>query len=216
MSTSFCENPMRNLLILLPLSFFLLRHPSPQHQETTPTPPVVVVAPQEGEALQGVIDITIEVPRGSPMAEAVLYFGYAQDSSGMRFPIWEATSPRGGEPLTRWDTTTISDGDYTLYLIIHLENGIQLQATIPGLRVRNYTPIETATPTLTLTPLPGETQQPPSPTATVIPPTATPLPQNPAALTIPTLLDTIKIVGLSVLSFFILATIYRLLQRRFS
>lgn len=206
---------MRNLLILLPLSFFLTRPPTPQRQETTP-PPLVVVAPQEGEALQGVVDITIEVPRGSPMAEAALYFGYAQDSSGMRFPIWEATSPRGGEPLTRWDTTTISDGDYTLYLIIRLENGTQLQATIPGLRVRNYTPIETATPTLTLTPLPGETQQPPPPTATVIPPTATPLPQNPAALTIPDLLHTIKIGGLSILAFFILATIYHLLRQRFS
>ncbi len=207
---------MRNLLILLPLSFFLIRPPSPQLQETTPTPPLVVVAPQEGEALQGVVDIIIEVPRGSPMAEAALYFGYAQDSSGMRFPIWEATSPRGGEPLTRWDTTTISDGDYTLYLIIRLENGTQLQATIPGLRVRNYTPIETATPTLTLTPLPGETQQPPTPTATVIPPTATPLPQNPAALPLPDLLHTVKIGGLSVLSLFILAAIYHFLQQRFS
>ncbi len=181
-------------------------------QDVTP-PPLVVTAPRPGEALQGTVDILIEVPRGSPMAFGGLYFGYAQDASGVRFPIWEAEAPRGGDPLTQWDTTMLTDGDYTLYLLIRLENGETLQATIPDLRVRNYTPIETPTPTLTSTPLPGAATPTPTHTPTLPPPTATPLPPNPASLTPAALAASLRRAALFVLGAFLLLGIYRWLRR---
>ncbi len=144
------------------------------------------------------------------MAFGGLYFGYAQDASGTRFPIWEADSPRGGTPLTQWDTTSLTDGEYTLYLFIRLENGNRLQATIPDLRVRNYTPIETPTPTASPTAQPGT----PHPTATATftpePPTPTPLPPNPAALSQDTLIQSVQRAALGVLASFVLLALYRL------
>ena len=176
-------------------------------QSPTP-PPLVVVAPRPGEALQGTVDIVIEVPRGSPMAFGGLYFGYAQDASGVRFPIWEAEAPRG-ETLTQWDTTTLTDGDYTLYLLIRLENGLELQATVPGLRVRNYPPIEPPTPPLPPPPPPGETTPTPTPSLTPLPPTATPLPPNPASLTPLALQEALRRAALVVLGAFLLLGMYR-------
>ncbi|GAB4525941.1 MAG: hypothetical protein Fur0018_10940 [Anaerolineales bacterium] len=202
---------MKSIPIFFYLSIFIFGNWLPLPQEQTPAPPLVVLAPQENAPLQGTVDILIEVPHDSPMAYAGLFFGYAGDPTGTRFPIWEAESPRGGDPLTRWDTTTLSDGNYTLFLTIRLENGNILQATVSGLRVRNYTPIETSTPTPT--PLTITTPQPPTPTATHPPLTATPLPPNPAALTVPDLLQHIKAGLLSVAGLFLLAGVYRLFRR---
>jgi hypothetical protein len=79
----------------------------------------------------------------------------------------------------------LTDGDYTLRLIVTLEDGNQIIITIPDLRIRNYTPIETDTPVPTATSAPGDTPVPtvtPTPTITPSPPTVTPLPPNPAQL----------------------------------
>jgi hypothetical protein len=62
---------------------------------------------------------------------------------------------------------------------------------VPSLRIRNYSPVETGTPTpvstpiASATPLPGsdpKSTQPALPSATPAPPTITPLPTNPAVL----------------------------------
>ncbi len=174
----------------------------------TPPPPLTVLSPRPGEAVQGVVDIQIEVPRGSPMAFGGLYFDYAQDAGGTRFPIWEAESPRGGAPLTRWDTTSLTDGEYTLYLLIRLDNGSVLEATIPNLRVRNYTPIETPTPAPSATPAPGEASATPTSSPTPPPPTATPLPPNPAALPPAEWLQAAQRGALTALGLFALLALY--------
>jgi hypothetical protein len=48
--------------------------------------------------------------------------------------------------LGLWDTTGITDGFYTLRLRVHLSNNIVLESFVEGLRIRNSTAIETATP----------------------------------------------------------------------
>jgi hypothetical protein len=89
-------------------------------------------------------------------------------------PQVAVVSPHPGEALATWDTTTITDGDYDLRLLVSLKDGAQQQVVASGLRVRNYTLIEANMPTLT--PLVSVTLTP-------IPPTTTPLPPNPAQLT---------------------------------
>lgn len=182
---------MQRLFTLLMLLLFAspgLRLPAQQNLAG-----VAIRAPTGGQALQGSVTIT-----GSAAAEgfqsAELSFAYANDPTHTWFLIAEIKEPLLDSTLAQWDTTTLSDGDYTLRLVVTLIDGRQVTALAEGLRVRNYSPIETDTPTPlppTLTPIPSSTLAPtatstptdtPIPTATSIPPTPTLLPTNPARL----------------------------------
>lgn len=159
-------------------------------QETTPTLPAapVISSPLPNQALQGVVTISgsSSVPG---FASAELTFAYLDDPTGTWFLIDQVSEPVIAGPLAAWDTSTLTDGDYTLRLTVNLQDGTALTADVPGVRLRNYTPIETdpptpAAPTETLPP--GATPAPtitPLPSQTLIPPTITPLPENPAVVT---------------------------------
>jgi len=150
---------------------------------------VEVASPEAGEALRGLVTLM-----GSTVIEGALSweltFSYASDTTGTWFLIFESAEPVQDGPLARWDTTTISDGNYNLRLTVYLEGGRRAHFVVPGLRVRNYTPIETNTPTPTITSTPfTETPRPSltptitqSPTGTPVPNTPTPLPTNPLEL----------------------------------
>lgn len=140
---------------------------------------VALSSPLPGQALQGLVTVS-----GSSdvegFASAEVAFAYAGDPTGTWFLVAAADSPVSDGVLAVWDTTAISDGDYVLRLRVRLSDGAFRDATVPDLRVRNYTPIETPTPA------PTAGQAPPAPSATpsATPyPTPTPLPPNPAGLT---------------------------------
>jgi hypothetical protein len=148
---------------------------------------------------------------------AELTFGYAADPTGTWFLIADLTDPVAEGLLAEWDTTTLTDGDYTLRLLVYYQDGRQAEARVAGVRVRNYTPIETSTPAPTLTPPPTATLAPgaiPPPTATAtatvtpIPPTPTPLPPNPAELTGRKVLTSAVWGAAGVLAFFLLLGLY--------
>jgi len=173
------------LVFLLGLLFFTAR-PAAAFQQRTPEAPLVIVqSPQPGEALQGLVTIS-----GSTQADgfqsAEIAFGYQSDPTNTWFLLQQSSTGVTEGDLTQWDTTTISDGIYRLRVQVFLSNGRVLETLVDGLRVRNYTPVETSTPqaaaqvieavqpTATFTPLPD-----------FIPPQRTPpvLPTNPARLT---------------------------------
>ncbi len=150
----------------------------------------MIVSPQPGQALQGVISIMGRTSVSSFRSAEVL-FGYANDPSQTWFFIAESTTPVDAGLLAEWDTSTITDGNYTLRLVVNRTDRSRVVMIVPGLRVRNYSPVETDTPTpistqaASATPLPGNGPQPTEqalPSATPIPPTLTPLPANPAVL----------------------------------
>jgi len=124
----------------------------------TPTPaPAAILSPLPGEALQGGVAVVVNA-RLDGFQQAELFFGYAADKTGARFPLASSSQPLDGQTLVTWDTTLISDGDYILYLLVTGQNGETASAQTAGLRVRNYSPVETATPTPvtpTATSLPG-------------------------------------------------------------
>lgn len=157
-----------------------------QQDEPTSTPSQVgIIFPAPGDALQGSVPISANIA-AEGFLRAELTFAYADDAAKTWFLIFETDQPTRDGELTQWDTTTLTDGQYTLRLSVTLEDGSQLFATVQNLRVRNYTPIETNTPAPTETPVPGDTPIPtptPTPTITPIPPTSTALPPNPAELT---------------------------------
>lgn len=119
---------------------------------------------------------------------ARLSFTYSDHPTQTWFLIRSDIPPVQDATLAEWDTTTITDGVYDLQLIVERQSGEPVVYTVRKLRVRNYTPVETSTPTPvtpTSTSLPGDTPQPsatPTPTDTPIPPTATALPPNPAQI----------------------------------
>jgi hypothetical protein len=151
---------------------------------------VEITSPTSGTPLQGAVTI-----QGSTLIEGFLSweitFGYANDTTGTWFLIAEGEEQTTNSELTQWDTTTITDGDYNLRLTVYLQGGLREHFVVDNLRVRNYSPVETTTPTPTLTSTPyTETPRPSltptrtiQPTETSLPNTPTPLPTNPVTIT---------------------------------
>jgi hypothetical protein len=157
-----------------------------QQDEPTSTPPeVTILSPPPGAALQGSVPVTGNTAVDG-FLRAELTFAYTDDPTNTWFLLFETDQPTSNSGLTQWDTTTLTDGEYSLRLVVTLQDGTQQVATAQNLRLRNYTPIETNTPAPTQTRVPGDTPIPtqtPAPTITPVPPTSTPLPPNPAQLT---------------------------------
>jgi hypothetical protein len=138
-----------------------------------------------------------------------------QDQTDTWFLIYESDEAITDGEMTQWDTSTITDGEYKLRLVVTLQDGSQLTNDINNLRVRNYTPIETNTPEPNATRAPGDTPIPtitPTSTITPLPPTATPLPPNPAIISSQEILLSLGKGALLTVSFFALLGLYQLIR----
>ena len=176
-------------IIFLPASLVVGAYPLIQKATPTETPTVIptaaILVPVAGQAVQGRVPVVANTAiQGFQSAE--LYFGYAEDQTGTWFLITQNGEPVMSAEMGAWDTNLITDGNYHLRLVVILQDGTRVDTAVTGLRVRNYSPIETSTPTPvtpTATLSPGER---PTATATPVPtitPTPTPLPTNPAEMT---------------------------------
>lgn len=176
----------RSFSLVIFLALFLLSSNAASAQQSTP-PPVAILSPQPGQALQG--NVAIIANTAVPdFQSAELSFAYMDNPTNTWFFITQSNQPVTGSQLAEWDTSALTDGNYTLRLVVIKKDGSQLVAAVPGLRVRNYTPIETNTPAPpapTVTPAPGSIPQPvatatPLPSPSLAPLAPTPLPPNPA------------------------------------
>jgi len=179
------------------------------------TPPVAEIqSPAPGQALQGAVSIigNSQIPG---FVSSELSFSYSGDPMGTWFLIQESSQAVTNGSLAQWDTSAITDGVYHLRLVITLQGGSQTQAVVTGLRVRNYTPVETETPTPvtpTATFVPGNTLVPtltPTPPAK---PTPTPLPTNPAEITRSDVMSSMGKGMLAVLGLFALMAVFALVK----
>ena len=135
-------------------------------------------SPRPGDAVQGVVPIIGNTDvRGFVSYE--ITFALSMDEPQAWFDIIRSNQAVEDDVLGEWDTNTLTDGLYSLRLIVQFEDEDPVTLLVEGLRVRNYTPIETNTPAPTLTPVPGQTS---TPTASPPPPTPTDLPDNPSEL----------------------------------
>jgi hypothetical protein len=170
----------------------------------------VLISPRNGEMLQGVVDI-----RGSSDVAGFISmevdFAYAGDSTGTWFQITTSEKPVNLDTVATWDTTTITDGDYILRLRVFLQDGSFLDKQVPGLRVRNYTPVET--PTIALEPL-QDTPLPDSTITTTPIPASTQLQRNPAVLTPVDISTSLAYGGLGSVLFLIALSIFLGSRRR--
>lgn len=187
---------------------------------TATTLPPQILSPQPGQALQGAVSILGAIPNTGFISYEIA-FSYSNDTTNTWFPIQQTAPFTESNTLAQWDTTTISDGEYALRLIASRTNGKQFSLTIPGLRVRNYTPIETDTPvppTLTngsdgeakgdATSIPAASPTNTStPAYTAIP--ITPLPTNPAQFSVQEATNSLKNGILAAIVFFLLLFVYK-------
>jgi hypothetical protein len=186
-------------------------------QEVTipPATDVMILSPSSGQALQGTILILGEINTEEPIS-AELSFTYSDDQRETWFIIHKFEDPLPGEMNFEWDTTTITDGQYNLRLLVRTTQD-QIIAMVPGLRVRNYSAIETNTPVPTFTPAPADTQAPiasATMTITPVPFTPTPLPPNPAQIDTRDIWMSIGKGGILVISIFALIGIYQFIRNR--
>jgi hypothetical protein len=134
-----------------------------------------ITTPLPGQALQGAVMVSGHTALKNFQSAEVSY-SYA--SGGSWFLISQSREAVDDGKLAIWDTTTITDGDYKLRVQVFLSNG-SLAEKVIGVRVRNYSPVETSTPEPTLGFVSAR------PTATITPTaylqiTPTDLPGNPA------------------------------------
>ena len=166
---------------------FLIFSPirSNAQDDVEPEPDVSILFPSSGQAVQGSIPVRVDTSvQGFISAE--LTFAYQGDQTGTWFLISQSDEPLSEALMTEWDTTVLTDGIYNLRLVVELDNGTQLTGLVTGVRVRNYSPIETETPAPSPTSAPLDTPLPtetPLPSATPIPATPTALPPNALTLT---------------------------------
>ena len=211
------------ILGLLPLLVLIcLRAPGPALAGPNPQATIVksifIQSPREGQALQGVEILEGKI-RGEGLLKGTIHFSYSDSPAQER--TWFFIGDIEGENqdssqtafLVEWDTTQITDGDYDLRVVAEYSGGAAIFELIPNLRVRNHSPVETATPA----PLAGGNgvESPLPPSATLEPgKTPTPLPPNPAEVRAGDLRRVVLISGIAVAGTFFVGIIYWYLSSR--
>lgn len=135
-----------------------------------------ILTPVPGEVLQGLIAIEGDV-LGEGLESYELAFSSQEDPTQTWFILARGENPVSAGLLGEWDTTTLTDGEYALRLVANFADGERQEFLVSGLRVRNYSPVETSTPSPEATLEPGQV---PTATPTSAPPSVTPYAENPA------------------------------------
>jgi hypothetical protein len=106
---------------------------------------VFISSPVPGQVVQGLVEIT-----GSAAPERFEEYtlSFYQQGSTIKtlFEIESSTKKVESGSLGDWETSTLTDDTYILELRVTLLNGDELIHLVEGIRVRNYSPIETSTP----------------------------------------------------------------------
>ncbi len=192
------DSTVAMLKLLLAFMLFWIQDPS-----------AAISSPQTGDELRGKVQIAgnMTVPN---FASAELAFKYAaSDSADNWFTIQTFPQPAADSTLAVWDTTSLTDGDYTLRLRVVLLDGTFQDAVVSDLKIRNdtpeptqFVPTETALPQFGIsTSLPALNQS--TATAVLTFPSSTPLPINPASVSNLSIYSTFAQGALIVLILFI-------------
>ena len=179
---------------------------------------IFIQNPREGQALQGVEIIDGKI-RGEGFLTGSIHFSYSETTTQQRtwFYLAELEGDTQDSSQTafqvEWDTTQITDGDYDLRVIAEYSGGAAIFEVVTGLRIRNYSPIETPTPGLSAE---GNGVETPLPVPDTIEPknTATQLPPNPVEVQSRDLERALLISGFVVAGIFFVGIIYWYLSSR--
>ncbi|MGB9640117.1 MAG: hypothetical protein ACPL4H_04345 [Anaerolineales bacterium] len=167
--------------------------------------------PKPNQAVQGLVNIT-----GSTnihdFSHASLEFSYQYNPTNTWFPLAESDKAVVNDLLATWDTSTITDNVYILKLTVTTKSNQVYTYTVEGIRVRNYSAIETNTPA------PLSTLNESNPTSIPTLPhfvslTPTPFPTNPATIQSADLIRNSIWGAIIVIGLFLAGISYILIQR---
>lgn len=154
-------------------------------------PSVALTSPKPGEALRGLIEIQgrMDAPDFSSAELAFTFAPSASDPAAGWFIIRTFSQPATNPVIAEWDTTAVTDGDYTLRLRVYLKDGSYQDVLVDDLKILNNEPTPTPVPPPTLADFAFQPldQQPDfeiefTPTPSIALSTITPLPVNSASL----------------------------------
>ena len=145
-------------------------------------PGVEMSVPEAGAVVQGNVSISGTLAAEGMTAYEIL-FGYAETTADQAFLLAQGSQPVTEGELARWDTTLYTDGNYRLIIRLHFTDGSTQETVVDGLRVRNYSPVETATANPALPPDAATPTPAPTITVTLQRSTPTAFQSNPGSLT---------------------------------
>ncbi len=184
--------------------------------QSTIAPSIFIQSPRDGQALQG-LELLDGRIRGDGFIRGKIAFSYAGVPDPTWFFIADIQPGADGSAqtsfLVEWDTTQITDGNYDLRVVAEYRDGAAIYELVPNLRIRNHTPVETATAVpVSEDSAPGEL-----PSATIEPTlenTSTPLPPNPAEVRSSDLYQVLQVSGIVVVVLFIVGGTYWQIKNR--
>jgi hypothetical protein len=169
------------ILIFQPFSSLLLAAPSTQEQPG-------ISSPRNGAVVRGVVSIVGTATHPEFWKYEIYYAPEPNPTDQWVFVGTVHETPVENGQLETWNTTTISDGVYSLRLRVVRRDGNYVEYTVTGIIVANATPTDTPTPEASSTPENTPTPPPPTPTPEIVqPPTATPRPSPTLIPATPTL-----------------------------
>ncbi len=139
---------------------------------------IKLISPIEGAAVQGLVQI-LGTTETDDFLDYEISFSIMTENTPNWFQIIKSEVPVDESTLAEWNTSTITDGSYSLKLTVSLQDRDSIIKIINNIRVRNYSAIETSTPSPTMTNNPRELS---TATSSPMPPTATSIPANPAQI----------------------------------
>ena len=185
--------------------------------QATISPSIIIVSPREGQALQGIEVIEGKI-RGDGLKDGKISFRYAGEGAETWFFIADV-EPSGEDSSqatfkVEWDTNAVTDGNYHLRVLGEYQGGTRIFEVVKNLRIRNQSPVETSTPVPEATNDPAVDAHTPTPAST-LPPTLTPLPDNPVELKTGDLFRVLMSSGIVILALFLVGGVYTLIKRGF-
>jgi len=172
---------------------------------------ISISSPKPNQAVQGLVKI-IGSTNVHDFSHASLEFSYQDNPTNTWFPISESNQGVVNDLLATWDTSTITDNNYNLKLTVTTKTNQILTYLVEGIRVRNYSPIETDTPAAPSTPSLLLATSIPAPQR-FIHSTPTPFPTNPATIQRSDLITSSMWGILFVFGLFLAGISYALIQR---
>lgn len=156
-----------------------------------PDPQMIYISnPVEGSLVQNQVIISGKTDVNG-FSRSEVEFSYNISPVETWFLLSRSDQPVKDGQLAFWDTSTLTDGDYSIRLRVFFTDGSWRDVTVPGVRVRNYTstqtPMSTSTERIIPTTLPTWTY---TPTSSPMP-TPTPLPENMAELSMSQVLSSL-------------------------
>ena len=138
-----------SFLSILLGSLFQVQSPVAQNQMTSPEP---------GDVVRGVVPV-IGSADGTGFSSYDLEYAFSGSENANWFPITHSSQPVTEAALGTWDTTVITDGDYSIRLRVTYQDGSQEQLLVEHIMVRNYTNPEDASPEVVVTTSPVVEEQ---------------------------------------------------------